>query len=66
MWIDEEVNQNDENLRNMLQKIAETLGKGCNPQKEKNAATVVLPRGLSVIKYSVLNVSLKFIFIFTF
>ena len=22
----------------MLQKIAETLGKGCNPQKEKNAA----------------------------
>ena len=55
MWIDEEVSQNDENFgKNLLL-----------PKREECRSCCSIP-DLSVINYSILNISLKFIFIFTF
>ena len=71
MWIDEEVNQNDENLGNVAEKLQKLLEKvpllqKKKKKKKKGRSFFVIPPGLSLSKDSVLNDILRFIFIFTF
>ena len=66
MWIGEEANQNEENLENLAEELQKLLEKVTLLLKEKKTGTFVIPSGLSMSNDSVLNDSLKFIFIFTF
>ena len=66
MWIGEEANQNEENLGNLAEELQKLLEKVTLLPKEKKTGTFVIPAGLSVSNDSVLNDSLKFIYIFTF
>ena len=66
MWIGEEANQNEENLGNLAEELQKLLEKVTLLLKEKKTGTFVIPAGLSVSNDSVLNDSLKFIYIFTF
>lgn len=66
MWIDEEVNQNDETLGNMAEELQKLLEKVALLQKVKKVTAFIIPADLSVSNDSVLNDSLKFIFIFLF
>ena len=66
MWIGEEANQNEENLGNLSEELQKLLEKVTLLLKEKKTGTFVIPSSLSVSNGSVLNDSLKFIFIFTF
>ena len=66
MWIGEEANQNEENLGNLAEELQKLLEKVALLLKEKKTGTFVISFGLSVSNDSVLNDSLKFIFIFTF
>ena len=66
MQIDEKVNQNDENLGKMTEELRKLREEVALLQEEKKTGPTVIPPGLSVSNDSVLNNSLKFIFIFKF
>ena len=66
MLIAGEANQNEENLGNLAEELQKLLEKVTLLLKEKKTGTFVIPSGLPVSNDSVLNDSLKFIFIFTF